>query len=70
MDIRIFLIMTVTSFVIVLFVLEAILRQLANIGGLFGGKWYNMVLSIVAIILLVILELVLADVMLELFNKL
>ena len=62
--------MTILSFVIVLFVLEALLRQLANIGGLFGDKWYHKVLSIIAVILLIILELILANVMLELFNKL
>jgi len=62
--------MSIIAFVVVLVVLEMILTQLTDIGGLFGDKWYHKVFAIVAVILLIILELSLANIMIDLFNQL
>jgi len=70
MNISTLLIMSIIAFVVVLVVLEMILTQLTDIGGLFGDKWYHKVFAIVAVILLIILELSLANIMIDLFNQL
>ena len=64
------LIMSIIVFVVVLVVLEIILTQLTDIGGLFGDRWYHKVFAVVAVILLIILELSLANIILDLFNQL
>ena len=63
------LIMSIIVFVVVLVVLEIILTQLTDIGGLFGDRWYHKVVGIVTVILLIIIGLSLANVMLDLFNQ-